>query len=336
MATTDINVGIFPVAVQTWLPYLAIKEGFFKANHINATMVPVTNATTDVSALASGSLDLAVTDASAGVGAIQKGIGLKLVSSVTTLGLDLIAPASENLPKTFPASVRALKGKSVGVIGIGTPAYYYARLWIAAAGLSPDDVNYVALNGPQQTIAAAASGQTAAVVVDPVTGYLFSRALHAQLLATNSKPFPGLPAHSLMREVMNKPGAWLWTSTQFASSHPQAVREIQLALEETDVWVHNPANFDTAATAIAAQPGFPTTVIPESQLPTFIKPLLPTVESYVSQGDANAYVKFWKQEGLLKRYTPASSYFVHGVPESAKAVVKAVRSAGKAKLGKSA
>jgi len=345
-----VNIEYYPGSFYTWLVDLASKAGFFARNRIDAHMIPVSaGGPVAFAGLANGSAQLAMGDTSLGGPLMDKGVGLRVVSGASSGGWVLVAPKGEALGGPYPDAVRSLRGKPIGVVSLGSSAYAYARQFVIGAGLPPDSVTYQALGGvPAEFVSAIDSGRVAAAITDPVTAYLLVVLQHNQVIistggeAQSSIYGPGLnaakllPPSSPLLRLAGYPGGWEFTTASFAAAHPAAVARIRLALEETDVWMHNPANLQTVAADLEDTSNIPAFVTSAHLTDAFLRAILPLIVSWAPVNGIAAFQTFWINQGLLTKALPLNQWYVPGIAQSAGAVVDAVDAAGHSDLGSSA
>ncbi len=333
-----VNVELYSGSFYTYLADLAQVQGFYAKNGLDATMLNITGGgAVAFSALASGSADIAMGDLPLAGPFIQKGVALTAVSGAVSSGWEIVGAKGTTVPTSFPDSIRALAGKNVGVVALGTSSYYYLKELVAAAGMSPTSINYVAIGGtPAAAAAALASDRVAAALVTPDLAYYFTNVLHQQLIFNYNDPASLKSAGGLWKTRIGKSGGYMWATDAWISSHPGGVQRYQLAMEEADVWMHNPSNLPKVLSDLSAQQNLPSFATGAAQKPYF-ESILPYVISYVPAGSAPAIRNFWVQAGLLPTSFPSpSTYFSSTISTSSAQVVANVAKAGQAKLGTTA
>ncbi|MDA8280451.1 MAG: ABC transporter substrate-binding protein [Actinomycetota bacterium] len=347
---TTVSFNEYQGTAYTWLLVLAQAEGFFSRNGINATLVPTSGAPPAFAALGGGSLQFASGDMINGGTLLDRGTPLKIVAGLMRANQSmLVASASAHLPTSWPGDIKALVGKPVGVVSPGSAFYYYANMILQAGGLNPNQVNYASTTAiPANIVAALGSGRVAAAMVPLAGAYGLVNTDHDVVLfdqdSVTASLFPGhvttpndLPVSSPLRQVSNLVHQYLWASSSYITAHPTVVHEVQLALEETDVWLHNPNNLPKAVTYLMTHnevtkfPGQTAT-----QVRRFLTVDLPLLVSYVPSSNVATYQKVWNAAGVLPKVLPLSQFIASGVPGSASAVVAQVKAAGQGSLGSSA
>lgn len=348
--TTNVNFNEYQGTAYTWLLVLAKAEGFFTRNGINANLVATSGAPPAFAALDGGSLQFASGDMINGGTLLDRGTPLKIVAGLMKANQSLlIASGSAHLPTAWPASIQALAGKPVGVVSPGSAFFYYANMILNSGGLNPSKVNYASTTAiPANIVAALSSGRVAAAMVPLAGAYGLVNVDHDVVLfdqdTVTASLFPGhvttpadLPSSSPLNQVSNLVHQYLWASDSYVASHPQVVREVQLALEETDVWLHNTKNLPTAVNylinnnQVTKFPGQS-----QAQVRDFLTVDLPLLVSYVPTSDVTTYQQVWSSAGVLPKQLPVSQFVDPGVPSSPSAVVAQVKAAGQGSLGSQA
>lgn len=344
---TAVSFNEYQGTAYTWLLVLAQGEGFFTKNGIHATIVPTSGAPTAFAALDSNSLQFASGDMINGGTLLDRGTPLKIVAGLMRANQSmLVESGSAHLSTTWPASIKALAGKPVGVVSPGSAFYYYANMILKAGGLNPSDVTYASTTAiPANIVAALGSGRVVAAMVPLAGAYGLVHVDHDVVLfdqdSLTASLFPGhvttpnnLPPGSPLRQVSNLVHQYLWATSSYIASHPTVVREVQLALEETDVWLHNPDNLQKAVTYLMAHNDI--TQFPgqtSAQVRSFLTVDLPLLVSYVPPSNVSTYQKVWNAAGVLPKLLPLSQVIASGTPSSPSAVVAQVKAAGQGSLG---
>ncbi|MGH3517756.1 MAG: hypothetical protein ACRDQ7_10150, partial [Haloechinothrix sp.] len=127
--------------------------------------------------------------------------------------------------------------------------------------------------------------------------------------------------------IHNRVHQWLWATKDWASAHADLVEKIQLALMETDVWLHDPANLDTAINLIIDNKlitNFPGQS--DEQVRKFLSVALPLLVSYVPPADVEAFQKAYVKVGVLEKSPPpVSDFMLPSVPKSPAEVASRVK-----------
>lgn len=347
---TTLNFNVYSATPYTELLYFAKSEGFFRRNGINANLVPTTSAPEAFSAVLGGTLEFASGDMINGGTYVDKGIPLEIVAGLMAGNQQLLIGAQNaHLPRTFPAGIKALAGKSIGVVALGTAGYYYAKLMLAAAGMGTNAVSYASTTADPATIVSALQSGKVIASVAPLSAALgLVNIDHDTVLfdmdTTTASFFPGkvptpndLSTGAPLKSIANLVHQYLWTTKSWANSHAKLLHAVQLSLMETDIWLHNPANASSAveylvsANQVTTFPGET-----PAQVRTFAKETLPLIVSYVPESNVATYQKVYATNGVLPTSVPVSKFFAASTPQSPKGVVSQVRAAGLGSLGNTA
>jgi len=336
-AAVPARVEIYLGSFYTWLPYLAYAKGFFAKNGIDAKIVGISGGGgVAFAALASGSADVAMGDLTLAGPYIDKGVSLTAISGAVSAGWELVGPKGENLPSTYPDNIRALAGKPVGVVGLGLSSYFYMKALADAAGVPSSSMDYVAIGGlPANFVSALQAKRVAAATVTPDLAYYLVQDLGYPLIFNLNDPSALKQAGGLLAATAGKSDGLMWARTAWVKQYPDAARRFQLAMEETDVWMHNPANASEVLSLLGAEHD----LAPFEQGAAgeaFLRYALPDIISYMPSGSASAFMNFWVHAGVVPKPIPTSQWLSPTMPQSAAQVLAAVRAAGEGSLGDSA
>ncbi len=333
-----ISIQLYSGSFYTYLADIAQVQGFFTKNGLDATMINVTaGGSVAMAAVASGSADMAMGDLPLTGPYLERGVGMTAVSGAVSAAWEIVAAKGETFPASYPASVHALAGKSVGVVGLGTSSYDYLKALLSTAGMSPTSVNYAALGGlPANAVAALGADRVAAAFVTPDLAYYLINDLHYQLVYNFNSVADAEAAGGIWKTLAGKSDGFMWATNSWIAAHPGGVSRFQLAMEEADVWMHNPANLTKVLADLEAQKNVPSFAAGPAG-PAYFKSILPYVVAYVPAGSATAFRSFWIKAGALNaNFPPPSKWFASGIPTSSAQVVANVKAAGEGKLGNTA
>lgn len=157
-----IKVGSPSLRSVSYLPWeMAIKEGFFKAEGIEAELILIRGAQVLQSALTSGDLDYTAQ----GGGTVRfAGMGrpIKLVFLIQDRAVHFLVSRPE------VRTVLELKGKKIGVAGIGDTTHIVGMRILKQYGVDPKDATFLGLLTEDAILAALLGGRVdAGFVVEP-------------------------------------------------------------------------------------------------------------------------------------------------------------------------
>jgi len=339
-STTPIPVSIqlYSGSFYTYLADIAQTQGFFTKNGLDATMINVTGGgAVALAAIASGSADMVMGDLALVGPYLEKGVAVTAVSEATLAGWEIVGAKGDTFPTSYPASIHSLTGKSVGVVGLGTSSYEYMKTLVASAGMAPTSINYAALGGlDADAVAALGADRVAAAFVTPDLAYYLTNDLHYQLVYNFNSVADANAAGGIWKTLAGKSDGFMWATNSWIAAHPGGVSRYQLAMEEADVWMHNPANLAKVLADLEAQKNVPSFALGAAG-PAYFKSILPYVVAYVPAGSATAFRSFWVKSGVLNaNFPPPSKWFASGIPTSSAQTVANVKAAGEGKLGSTA
>ena len=128
----DINIGWSGVGSWTTLPYVVAKEkGFFEKEGLKVQLIPFRGTNLMLTALLAGELDYA-TILPFLTGASARGLPVKILAAVTKSSSYVM------LSRPEIDSVKALRGKKLGINSFGSSADYAAYAAVSRSGMDPN------------------------------------------------------------------------------------------------------------------------------------------------------------------------------------------------------
>ncbi|MCW5770410.1 MAG: ABC transporter substrate-binding protein [Rhodospirillaceae bacterium] len=305
-----VRFTVQPNTLVTTLVEVAVERGFFKEVGIDASTVTVAHGPAAVTALASGTVDVATNAPEVFMALAGKGQSVKLIAGQTKqLGV-LVARPGLTLPAAFPESVRSLKGKKIGVTALSSATQYLAITMIAAGGLSADEVSFVAV-GTGATQALVNSVVDAGFVTGPQV--VISQSLGAKVivdLRTTDNCPPAMKICGIGQVGMWAMGDWI-------GKNAEAVARIRKAIAKADMFMHDPANADAARAIMLRQiPAKSADKIKQD----FIAYGLSVLSAAFAKSDLERWIEIDHKAGVIKKMMPVATVFADGTPESADAV----------------
>lgn len=307
---TSITIAQYQ-GIQSWITQVAVEGGFFAKHGIQAKTVTLQNGPAATAALATGDVQLIVADTPLTGPLMTKGTKLAILTGAHKVVFSLMGASHKSFPHAsqgFPAVMHDLKGKSVGVYGLGTTAQFEVQALLQAAGMSKDDVKFQVTPGIPASLAALQAGRVDAAIVSPPAQYLAQKNGSTMLVDLREKQ-PGLTG-SLAR-IAGQLDDSVWTSQQWLNGHKDAAKRIQDALVETDTWMHDPANLDKVLQYVSdfgVPQGSPT------EQKAFLQDALKVITTQVNRDALNAWMDFVVSYGLIPKSIPMSDYLVIPVP----------------------
>jgi len=305
-----VRFTVQPKTLVTTLVELAVEKGFFREAGIDAKTVTVQHGPAAVTALASGSVDVATNAPEVFLALAGKGQSLKLIAGQTRqLGVFAVRPGLD-APAGFPDSVKALKGKKIGVTALSSATQYLATAMLNSAGLDATDVEFIAV-GTGAPQALAARHVDAAVLTGP-------QIETSQMLG----------AHTIidLRSKTNCPGALdicgisqvgMWAMGDWTTKNREAVQRIRRAIAKADAFLHDPANAAFAKEFLGSHISADMSAEVRAG---YIEGALTVLAADFSKADLERWIAIDFKGGVITQRMPAADVFADGTPESPHAV----------------
>jgi NitT/TauT family transport system substrate-binding protein len=223
--------------------FVARDMGFFEKAGLKAQAATTNLSTSALQLLISGQLDLASADIPSTINANSTGAGLVIVS-----GGERYAPVALQCRKGvgatpgYPAGVRSLAGKSIGITAVGAASDTFVRIILKSAGVDPSKASLVPLGGVPNFIAAVKAKRVDCVMSFPPI---------QQELAGDVDTIVDLQKGEGPNFLTNAQYGVMATTKKFASGNPEVIRRFRTALSAADAFVSRPANAEAVATGVA-------------------------------------------------------------------------------------
>jgi NitT/TauT family transport system substrate-binding protein len=309
-APIPVRFTIQPRTGVTSLVEIAIEKGFFKDLGIDAKTEVVAHGPAAVTALASGGVDVATNAPEVFLALAGKGQPLKLIAGQTRQISVLASRPGLELPGSFPESVRALKGKKIGVTALSSATHYLAIAILNAAGLEATDVQFVAVgfSAPQ---ALSAAHIDAAVITGPQieTSFMLGARSMVDLRSTNNCP--------AQLNICGISQVGMWAMTDWINKNGEAVSRIRKAIAKADVFIHDPANATYAKTYLGSHVSAD---MAEQVRNGYIEGALTILSADYPRGDLERWIAIDHKNGVFSKPMPVTDVFAEGTPESPQAV----------------
>lgn len=256
---------LYTPAFTGHLPVLiAADAGFFGRNGISAEL---TGSSEPIKPLLSGDVDFALpAPAVAAVAAVQ-GAGVKIILSVqkritqALLVQPELAKTLKSAPGSYPAVVKELAGKKIGVSVRGGSVDINLRYLLIAAGLTPDkDVFVVPLGGGGPMVAGMKGKQVDGILgFPPLTNQLVADGVAVKIIDLAKGDGP---------KALDQPFVVAAVLTRYLEQNEGTVRRFVTAMVQTMDFIKDPKNKAeltriTSARLSGMSPAVIDTVIPE-------------------------------------------------------------------------
>lgn len=233
-----LRVQVFTGAYSSMPVHVANDKGFFRQQGLQAELLPANSSSAAIAALVGGSMDVVESAPDLVMANVDKGIGLKYLmanegSNYVTLVVGSHLPLADDLSRT--ELVGRLAARRIGVNAIGATVHLAAVLMLEEAGLSADDVDFVATGSAATTLSAWRAGAVdAQMTFAPVPELLESLGLArpALVLADDG------PAQLRHQGLYS---GWV-TSNAFLERNPAQADAFIAAMRNAIDWLREPAN----------------------------------------------------------------------------------------------
>jgi NitT/TauT family transport system substrate-binding protein len=224
-ADTRIVEGFVSNGALQWPEYIAQEFGWFKDNGVSVEMLAVGSGAAQQ--LAAGALDIGYSGFPDFIRATNEGAPIKIVINAVD------EPPYAVYAKPSIKTITDLKGKTVSIGGVKDVTLIYMEAFIASAGLTPNDLDFVYAKATQDRYAALLSGGVDAAILYPPATFRAGAAGYTDLgdIETYLKDFPFT--------------VWA-TNTNWAAKNRQALLGYIKAYSRAIHWLYDPTNREKA------------------------------------------------------------------------------------------
>ncbi|HEY1268231.1 MAG TPA: ABC transporter substrate-binding protein [Candidatus Binatia bacterium] len=205
-----LTVAMLRSATQTPY-YVAVEAGLFKSYGLDVAPVQFSGGTQSLMALIAGDVQLNTSGGPAAINAMMKGGGVVIIATnVGVFPYILYAHPAIKKPED-------LKGKRVGIAGLGGVTHFAMIFALRKLGLNPDtDVTLTTIGDAGARLAAAVSGTISATLVQP------PESLKAKELGLN-------PIFNLAQSGVKFPGNQITANLSYLRSNRDSVKRFMMA-----------------------------------------------------------------------------------------------------------
>lgn len=311
----------------SWLTQVAIDKGFFQKNGITAEFIPTATGVQAVAGLISDSYQTSVCDPTICLPAVEKGEQMAVIAGQVGSLMSLVVHkdvALPNLSKGFPESFQDIKGKKIGISGVGSITYYLTLATIKAAGLPEGSVDLVPTGAPAESIAAVKSKR--------VDGWIAYGPGRSELLASGDgktildwdRPGNAFDKFPTLKSLTGTPQGAIWAKKSWIAANPKVVDQYRMALMQADVWMHDEKNLPEFLTLFKTKWGAPQGM----DVDRYVKDNLHTAKSYFSKEGAQTWLDFVVEYKVIKAPIPVDQWLAPGTPQNIDEVRRLVTAAG--------
>jgi NitT/TauT family transport system substrate-binding protein len=265
------------------LGYVAEQQGFFQKRGVDVDFVQTAISGNIPGAVVSGSVDVGGSTMPSVLQANDAGLDLVVFAggAVYPLTGDVLVVRKGSGIKT----TKDLKGKTVGVPGLGALLHIMLRRNLKANGVDPDSVRYVEVGFPQAGDALK-SGQ--------IDAYPSEAPFTARIIQSGV----GVPVANWLQSTPDGTPTVVWTTTRkWADSHKHAIEALRAGMREAKEFIKT--HKEAANEAVAKYTGLPLKVVASIALPP--------LDVDLSAKQLQFWIDICKEQKLIKSNpTPAS------------------------------
>jgi NitT/TauT family transport system substrate-binding protein len=239
-------------------PYVAMEQGFFKAEGVPVKQYIATKGGSDTfAALAGGDVDFALSGLDAIIRGQSKGVKVR---SVATVYPEFYALTVRKGMEGRIRSIEDLKGRKVAISKIGSASWAFLQFVTRGAGLKEGDVETLQLGGIDTIVAGLKSGKVdAAVTWEPGTAQVADQGI-GSVLVNVLRP----EDHKKLLGSSTSLGMTLAVRDELIEQNPDLVQRAVRALDKADAWIKSHSAEEVAKVIAPLAPGVDRKVLTDS------------------------------------------------------------------------
>lgn len=241
-----IKVHAFPTTILNIVSDVMEAQGFYRKNCLAAERVLLQTAPIAFAASVNGDVNFMNLAIDNGLVARTNGLKVKIVAAMFSRPILALviskALALPHLSEGYPAIMKDLVGKKIGVTAIGTSTSAAAQANFLAAGLKADSATYIGIGGTPAMLAALANHSVDAVQMYG-EGQDVAEAMGLGIVVGDLRQSGGNVAPVI--EALTGTSVVWWAQQSYIDGHRDIVRRFSKANSEAIAWIKNPANFET-------------------------------------------------------------------------------------------
>ena len=305
-----LRIQQYPGSAIGFTEWVAVAKGFCAKEGITCQLVNVPSSPLGLAALASNSLDIALTSTDVAIESASRGNDVQIVvddtpGSIWTLG---VRPGISlpHLKDHYPAVMQDIKGLKLGVTARGSAAELITRVLFSGAGMSPDSATYVAVGSPGTAYQALVGGKVDADMMF-WPGQIICETEKTCVAAVDLTRGEGPP------EIKSLNGAYLpfVAERSYIAAHPAAINAFIRAIEEASAWVKDPKNRNDLYKIVSVQLKLGSGIAnPDKVLHAIVDRMAPEFDAHVDRKAVAAMGNFLlKYKQISNPVDPASMVY---------------------------
>lgn len=238
------------VNLTTWV---AMDQGILKKYCIEPQIVAIPSAPAAFAASVQGGVDFIMSSTDTTFIPASQGLDVKIVGSInnTIFYAMVVGKHLKLTPEQlqYPAVIKALEGKTIGVNTFGASMDGFARYTVRAGGGDLSKYKWVAYGAFPNGVAGLTNGTIDAIEASGDAMDIAAAATGGSIVAD----FRDKDTIAKLPQVAAITGAnMMWVSpTAFVTKSPDVVRRFVEAQNETIAWIRDPRNFDAVVKVVA-------------------------------------------------------------------------------------
>lgn len=239
----QLRIQEYPGSILNLPTWVAVEKGFCSKYGLQCSAVALASGPLGLQTLASGSIEVTFASNDVTLAAASRGNDVQLVvghspNNYYTLNVRADYPLP-NRAKGYPEAIKDLKGARIGVTARGSAIELTMRAFLIGAGLSGDDVTYVAVGSPATSYPALLAKQIDGTVsFEPFNTLCMYQKTCVDLI----NPGRGEGPASLI--AMNGGFAAYAMRRNYIQATPHAADAFIVAMQDTIAWIRDPKNLD--------------------------------------------------------------------------------------------
>lgn len=242
-----LRIQIYPGTILNLPIWVAAEGGFCQAHGLRCEPTAIPSGPLALQALAAGSLEIMYASTEVITAAASRGNDVQVFvghspNNIYTLNVSNKVPLP-NLSAGYPAVMKDLKGMRIGVTARGAGTELLTRALLLGAGMTPDDVTFVATGSPTTSYPTFVAGQIdAGMMFQP-----FRTLCELQKTCVVGVDLAKGEGPEDLR-VLNGGFETFAARRAFIEANGVAIDAFIQAMTETIAWMQDPANFDKLMT----------------------------------------------------------------------------------------
>lgn len=308
-----VRIQEYPGTILNLIGWVMIDGGFCAQHKIRCEGLPIPSGPVALQALAAGSLEVTYASTEVTMQAAARGNDVQIIAGHSPDNIyELSVRADLQVPNKaagYPAVMKDLVGKKVGVTARGAGTELLTRALFIGAGLDPESVTYVAVGSPSTAYPTMVAKQIdAALMFQPFRTLCETQRTCTVIvdMAAGEGP-PGIKALNGGFETFAARREWIKTNPTVVKAFIQAVTE---AIE----FMQKPENYERVAEINRKRLTLGDIPNAEATMTTLLKAQIPRFGVKVERASVKAFSDFLVGNKLIERPVDPASFVYEGTP----------------------